>query len=146
MAALKSTLSSRVSKGMEYTIATIFLPRSYSQTYSGYSRVGFCLSTVRCTGASNTRNRRFSGSKGARFHFSNTVVAEFTGSELRRLKHLECRPYAGKVYRPRISNVKELEMCLVDEWRRFDQSIVDAAIASSGAVVSALEAMERGTL
>ena len=51
-----------------------------------------------------------------------------------------------KVYRSRIANVNELEMCLFDEWRSFDQSIVDAAIASSGAVVSALMPMERGTL
>src|SRR6218665_2598511 len=34
MAALKSILSNRVSKRMRHTIATIFLPRSYSQTYS----------------------------------------------------------------------------------------------------------------
>ena len=51
-----------------------------------------------------------------------------------------------KVYRSRVANVKELEMCLIDEWRRFDESIVDATIASSDAVVSALVAMERGTL
>jgi len=51
-----------------------------------------------------------------------------------------------KVYRSRIANVNELEMCLIDEWGRFDQSIVGAAIASSGAVISALVAMERGTL
>jgi len=50
------------------------------------------------------------------------------------------------VYRSRKANVNELEMCLIDEWGRYDQSIVDAAIASSGAVVSALVAMERGTL
>jgi len=47
MAVLKSILSSRVSKGMGHTIATIFLPRSYCQTYSGYPRVRFCLSTGR---------------------------------------------------------------------------------------------------
>src|SRR6218665_3970836 len=51
-----------------------------------------------------------------------------------------------KVYRSRIANVNELEMRLIDEWGRFDQSIVDAAIAASGAVVSALVAVERGTL
>jgi len=33
-----------------------------------------------------------------------------------------------KVYRPRIANVNELETYLIDEWVRFDQSIVDAAI------------------
>ena len=51
-----------------------------------------------------------------------------------------------KVYRSRKANVNELEMCLIDEWGRFDQSIVDAALTSSGAVVSALVTMERGTL
>ena len=50
-----------------------------------------------------------------------------------------------KVYRSRIV-VHELEMRLIDEWGRFDQAIVDAAIAASGAVVSALVAVERGTL
>ena len=40
-----------------------------------------------------------------------------------------------KVYRFRIANVNELEMLLIDEWGRFNQSIVDAAIAASGAVV-----------
>lgn len=33
-----------------------------------------------------------------------------------------------KVYRSRIDNVAELKMRLIDEWARFDQSIVDAAI------------------
>jgi len=51
-----------------------------------------------------------------------------------------------KVYRSRIANVNELEMRLIDEWRRFDQSIVDVAIAASGAVVSALVFVKRGTL
>src|SRR6218665_1061450 len=51
-----------------------------------------------------------------------------------------------KVYRSRIANVNEFEMRLIDEWERFDQSIVDAAIAASGAVVSALVFVERSTL
>ena len=55
-----------------------------------------------------------------------------------------------KVYRTRIANVNEfemrLEMRLIDEWGCFDQSIVDASIAGSGAVVSALVSVERGTL
>ena len=40
-----------------------------------------------------------------------------------------------KVYRSRIVNVNELEMRLIDEWGRFDQSIVDPATTASGAVV-----------
>ena len=51
-----------------------------------------------------------------------------------------------KVYWSRIANVNELEMRLIDEWGRFDQSIVDSVIAASDAVVSALVAVERGTL
>ena len=35
-----------------------------------------------------------------------------------------------KVYQSRIANVNELEMRLNDERRRFDQSIVDAAITA----------------
>jgi len=51
-----------------------------------------------------------------------------------------------KVYRSRIANVNELQMRLIDEWERFDQSIVDVATAASGAVISALVSVERGTL
>ena len=51
-----------------------------------------------------------------------------------------------KVYRSRIANVNELEMRLIDEWGRFDQTIVDAAIAASGAGVSVLVSEEWGTL
>src|SRR6218665_2476945 len=36
-----------------------------------------------------------------------------------------------KVCRSRIAKVNELEMRLIEEWGRFDQSIVDAAIAAS---------------
>ena len=41
MAALKSILSSRVSKCIGHTIATIFLPRSYCQTYPDIPWWGF---------------------------------------------------------------------------------------------------------
>jgi len=51
-----------------------------------------------------------------------------------------------KVYQSRIANVNELHMRLIDEWGHFDQSIVDAGIAASGAVVSVLVSVERGTL
>src|SRR6218665_120102 len=89
------------------------------QTYSRYPRVGFCLSTGRCTGTLSTRHCRFPGAKGARLHLSNTVAAEFTGSEHSRLQHLE------KVYRSRIANVHELENA---SDQCFDQSIVEASI------------------
>src|SRR6218665_2030499 len=106
---------------MGHNIARIYLPRSYCQTYSGYPRVGFCLSTGRCTSASNTRHRRFPGAKGARLLFFNTVAAELTGSE-------PSRPYSiwsvllEKVYRSIIVNVSELGM--INERGRFVQSIV----------------------
>ena len=51
-----------------------------------------------------------------------------------------------KVFRSRIANVNKLEIRLIDEWGRFDQSIVDAAIAACCVAVSALVSMERGTL
>src|SRR6218665_1897409 len=49
-----------------------------------------------------------------------------------------------KVYRSRIAT--ELEMRVIDEWGRFDLSIVDSATAANGAVVSALVYEEWGTL
>src|SRR6218665_2459210 len=146
MAALKSILSSRVSKSMGHTIATVFLPRSYCQTYSENPRVGFCLSTGRCTGASSTRHRRFPGAKGARL-ISNCLWSPNSPD-------LNPDDYSiwsvglmqETVYRSRIANVNELEMRLIDEWRCFDQSIVNAAIVASGAVVSALVFVEQATL
>src|SRR6218665_2648389 len=73
---------------MGHTIATIFLPRSQvrhilakSDIFRISQGVGVCPSKGRCTGASSMRHRRFPGAKGARLHFSNTVAAEFNGSE-----------------------------------------------------------------
>src|SRR6218665_993194 len=109
---------------MGHTIATIFLPRSYCHTYSGYPMVGFWLSAGRCTLASSTRHRRFPGAKGARLHFSNTVAAEFTGSEPSRLWSV----LRQKVYRSIMGNVSELDMRLINEMGCFVQSFVDAAI------------------
>jgi len=43
---------------------------------------------------------------------------------------------AEKVYPSRNANVDELKTRPIDEWERFDQSIVDAS--TSGVVVSAL--------
>ena len=43
----------------------------------------------------------------------------------------------GKVYQSRIANVNGFEMRLIDELGRLDQSILDAAIAASGASSSA---------
>jgi len=41
-----------------------------------------------------------------------------------------------KVYRSKIADVDELKTCLIDEWAQFDQSIVDADISHSVAVLS----------
>src|SRR6218665_398138 len=109
---------------MGHNIATIFLPRSYYQTYSGYPRVGFYLSTGRCTGASSTRHRRFPGAKGARLHFFNTP----NSLDLNPVDYSFWSVLLEKVYQSSIANVSELDMLLINERGRFVQSIVDAAI------------------
>src|SRR6218665_1740709 len=107
----------------------MFLPKSYCQPYSGYPRVGFCLSTGRCTGAYSKRHRRFSGAKGARLHFSNTVAAKLTRSEvLNPDDYSICSVLQEKFYRTTIANISELDLRLINERGRFVQSIVDAAI------------------
>jgi len=139
MAALKTILSSRVSKWIGHTIATVVLSRSYCQTYSENPRVGFCLSTGRCTGA-----------------FLKRKVPDFVSSTLWSPNSWNLNPddyniwsvglMQEKVHWSRIAKVNELEMCVIDEWGRFDQSIVDAATAASGAVVSALVSEKWSTL
>jgi len=47
------------------------------------------------------------------------VVAEFTDYSI-------WSALQKKVYLSRITNVNELETSLIEEWARFDQSIVDA--------------------
>src|SRR6218665_1142154 len=96
---------------MGHTIVTIFLPRSYCHTYSGYPGVGFCLSRGRCIGASSTRHRRFPWSE--RLHFSNTVDAQFTG--LNPVDYSFWSVLQEKVYRSTIANVSELDMRLINE-------------------------------
>src|SRR6218665_2366498 len=118
---------------MGHTIATIFLPRCYCQTYSGYPRVMFCLSTGGCTGASSTRHHRFPGAEGVRLRSSNAVAAEFTSSELSRLWHLEYT--AGENYRSTIANVSELDTRLSNE-RDALSSQSWMVLSTSGTVVS----------
>src|SRR6218665_302412 len=132
---------------MAHTIATIFLPRSYCKTYSENSRVRFCLSTGRTVLAHRARDT---------VAFLKRKVPDFVSPTLWSPNSPDLNPddyniwsvglMQEKVYRSRIANVNELEMRLIDEWGRFDQSIVDAAIAASGAVVSALVFVERSTL
>src|SRR6218665_3305328 len=123
---------------MGHIIATIFLPRSYCQTYIENPSAGFYLSSGRCTGASSTRDT---------VAFLERKVSDFVSPTLWSPNSPDMIPedysiwradrMQEKVYRSRIANVNELEMRLIDEWGRFDQSIVDTAIAASGAVVSA---------
>src|SRR6218665_561410 len=121
---------------MGHTIATIVLPRSYCQTYSENPRVGFYLSTGRCTGA-----------------FLKRKVPDFVSPTLWSTNSWDLNPDdyniwsvgQEKVHRSRIAKVNELEMRVINEWERFDQSIVDAATAASGAVVSALVSEKWGT-
>src|SRR6218665_3358905 len=121
---------------MGHTIATILLLRSYCQTYSGNPRVGFFLSTGRTVLAQRAHDT---------VAFLKRNVADFVSPiqfspNSPDLNPDDYRiwsvgPLQEKVYRSRISN--ELEMRVIDEWGRFDQSIVDAATETSGAVVSA---------
>src|SRR6218665_4131519 len=123
---------------MGHTIAAIFLPRSYFQTYSGYPRMGFCLSIGRCTGASSTRHHRFPGAKDARLHFSNTMAAKFTRSEPSSIWSV----LQEKVYQSTIGNVSELDMRLINE-RDALSSRSWMLLSASSAVVSALVSVER---
>src|SRR6218665_1630831 len=118
---------------MGHTMARTVLPRSYCQTYSENPRVGFCLLTGRFTSA-----------------FLKLKVPGFVSPTLWSPNSWDLNPddyniwSAGlmqeKVHRSRIAKVNELEMRVIDE------SIVDAATAASGAVVSARVSEEWGTL
>ena len=143
MAALKS---SRVSKLMGHTIATIFLPRSYCQTYSGYSRVGFYLSTGRSTGASST-TAAFLERKLPDFINSPTLRPP-NSPDLNPVDYSIRSVLQEKVYRSTIANISELDMRLINERGRFVQSIVDAAIGQCRHRLSACVrgAVERCTL
>src|SRR6218665_3628338 len=132
---------------MGHTIATIFLPRSYCQTYiPKIPRFGVVFQQ---DGALAHRARDTVA-------FLERKVPDFVSLTLwsPNLPDLNPDDYStwsvgfmqGKVYRSRIANVNELEMRPIDEWGRFDQSIMDVAIAASGAVVSALVLVKRGTL
>ena len=141
MDALKSILSSRVSKWMGHTIVTIFLTRSYCKTYSENPRVGFCLQQV---GALAHRARHAVA-------FLQRKVPDFGSPTLWSPNSPDLNPddysmwsvglMQEKVYRSRIANANELEMSVIDEWERFDQSIVESATA---AVVPSSQSCVRG--
>src|SRR6218665_1873461 len=123
---------------MEHTIATIFLPRSYCQTYIP-KIPGFGV-VFQQDGALAHRARDTVA-------FPERKVPNFVSPTLWSPNSPDLNPnnysiwdvdlMQEKVYRSRIANVNELEMRLIDEWYRgrFYQSIVDAVIATSGAVV-----------
>ena len=146
MAEQKSILSSRVSKGMEHTIATIFLPGTTARHIPNIPGWGFVFQPDDALVHRTLETVAFPDRK----------VRDFISPTLWLPNSLDLNPgeysiwsvglMQKKVYRSRIPNVYELEMCLIDEWGRFDRSIVDAAIAASGAVVLALVSAERGTL
>src|SRR6218665_1254535 len=107
---------------MGYTIATVFLPRSYCPTYSGYSRVGFVFSL-----AHRARDN---------VAFLERKVPDFisptrwppNSPDLNPVDHSTRSVLQEKVYRSTIANVSELDMRLINERGRLVQSIVDAAI------------------
>ena len=114
---------------MEHTRATIFSPLSYCQTYPRYPRVGFCF-VFQQDGALAHRARDTVA-------FLERKVPDFISPTLWPPNSPDLNPVdytsiwialQDKDYRSRIANVNELEMRLIDEWARFDQSIVGAAI------------------
>ena len=121
MTTLKSSLSSQaqVSKWIAHTIATIFLPRSYCQTYSGYPMVGFCLSRGRDAVAFLERKVP---------DFISPTLWPPNSPDLNPVDHSIWSVLQEKVYQSTIANVSELDMRLVNQRERFVQSIVDAAI------------------
>jgi len=100
---------------MGHTTATIFLQRGYCQTYSGYPRVGFCLSTGHCTGARDT------------VAFLERKVPDFISPALWPPGSPVLNPVdysiwsvlQEKVYRSTIANISELYMRLINERGRF---------------------------
>src|SRR6218665_1846579 len=110
---------------MKHTIATIFLPRSYCHTYSGFPKVGFFLSTGRWTHRARVT-----------IAFLERKVPDFIPPTLWPPNSPDLNPVdysiwsvlQEKVYRSTIANVSELDMHLINERGRFVQSIADAAI------------------
>src|SRR6218665_3549509 len=134
---------------MGHTITKIFLPRSYTARHMPIPKIpGFGV-VFQLDGALAHRARdtvAFLERKKPDFVFLTLWSPNSPDLNTDDYSIWSVGLMQGKVYQSRIANVNELEMRLIDEWGRFDQSIVDAAIAASGAVVSALVAVERGTL
>src|SRR6218665_4042030 len=111
---------------MGHTITITSLPRSYCQTYSGYSK-GFFVFQQYGSPAHRARDT---------VAFLEQRLPDFIPPTLRPQNSPDLNPVnysiwsvlQEKVYLSRIVNVDELKTRLIDEWARFDQSIVDAAI------------------
>src|SRR6218665_739061 len=110
---------------MEHTIATIFLPRTTARHIPDIPGWGFVFQQDDAL-LHRTRDT---------VAFLDLKVRDFISPTLWSPNSLDLNPDDYSI------NANALEMCLIDEWRSFDQSIAGAAIASSGAVLSALEAM-----
>src|SRR6218665_13813 len=112
---------------MAHTIATIFLPRRYC-TYTKIPGLGFLFQQ---DGALAHRARDTVA-------FPERSVPDFVSPTLWSPNSPDLNPddysvwsvghMQEKVYRSRIAKVNELEMRLIVEWGRFDQSIVDNVI------------------
>ena len=128
---------------MEHTIATIFLPRTTARHIPNIPGWGFVFQQDDAQ-VQRTRDTVAFLDRKVRDFISPTLLS-LNSPDLNPDDYSiwSCRPFCMKSL-PIQNN--ELEMCLIDECGHFDQSIVDTAMASSGAVVSALVAMERGTL
>jgi len=113
---------------MGHTIATIFLPRSCCQTYSGIISQGGILSfnrTVHWRIEHETPS--FSLNKRC-----PTSFLQHCGRQIHRIwtqslqSSTESRVYCRRKFTD--SEFNELETCLIDAWACFDLLIVDAAI------------------
>ena len=92
----------------------------------------FCLSTGWCPGPSSTRHCLFPGAKETPDFIPPTLWPP-KSPDLNPVDYSIWNVLQEKVYRFRIANVDELKTRLIDEWARFDQSIVDAAIGQTAA-------------
>src|SRR6218665_571702 len=132
---------------MEHTIATIFLPRRYTARH--IPKISGLGVVFQQDGALAHRARD-------NVAFLKPKVPDFVSPTLRSPNSPDLNPddysmwsvglMQEKVYRSRIANANELEMSVIDERGRFDQSIMDAATAACGTIVSALVSKEWGTL
>src|SRR6218665_3760986 len=115
---------------MGHTIVSIFLPRSYCQTYSGYPRGGGFVFPQDGALAHRSRDTiSFLERKAPEFNFP--TVWPPNSPDLNPVVAVDYSIWSvlqEKVYRSTIANVSELDMRLISERGRFVQSIVDSAL------------------